>query len=48
MRSCLKSRDDWKMSFRDLNEGMYTGLLRIEKVDEALFAAQQGGVQTDN
>ena len=50
VRFCLKSRDDWKINFRDLQEGMYTGLwkplLRIEKVDEALFAAEQGRVQT--
>ena len=38
-RSCLKSRDEWKISFRDLHEEMYTGLwkslLGIKKVDEA-------------
>ena len=50
VRSCLKSGDDWKISFRDLQERMYTGLwkslLRIEHVDEALFAAERGRVQT--
>ena len=50
VRSCLKSRDDWKISFRELHEGMYAGLrkslLRIEKVDGALFAAEQGRVRT--
>ena len=50
VRSCLKCRDNWKISFRVLREGMYTSLwkllLRIEKVDKALFAAEQGRVQT--
>ena len=50
MRSCLKSRDEWKITFRDLHEEMYSGLwkslLGIKKVDEALFAAEQGRVQT--
>ena len=50
MRSCFKSRDEWKISFRDLHDEMCTGLwkslLGIKKVDEALFAAEQGRVQT--
>ena len=50
MRSCLKSRDEWKITFRDLHEEMYFGLwkslLGIKKVDEALFAAEQERVQT--
>ena len=50
VRSCLKSRDEWKITFRDLHEEMYSGLwkslLGIKKVDEALFAAEQGRVQT--
>ena len=50
MRSCLKSKDEWKITFRDLHEEMYSGLwkslLGIKKVDEALFAAEQRRVQT--
>ena len=50
VRSCLKSRDDWKMNYRELNETTYTSLwkslLRIEKWDEALFAAERGRAQT--
>ena len=50
LRSLLKSYDNWKMKFRDLNEMMYTSLwkslLRIGKINEALFAADQGRAQT--
>ena len=50
VRSCLKSREDWKINFRELYESTYTylwkSLLRIEKLDEALFAAEQGRAQT--
>ena len=50
LRSCLKSKDEWKMNFRELYEETYTGLwmllLRIGKVDETLFAAEQGRAQT--
>ena len=50
LRSCFKSRDEWKISFRDLQEEMYSGLsnslLGIKKDDEALFAAEQLRVQT--
>ena len=50
LRSCFKYRDEWKISFRDLQEEIYSGLwkslLGIKKVDEALFAAEQGRVQT--
>ena len=50
LRSCLKSKDEWKISFREIYEKTYTGLwrslLRIGKVDEALFAAEQGRAQT--
>ena len=46
----MKSRDEWKISFRNLHEEIYSGLwkslLGIKKVDEALFAAEQGRVQT--
>ena len=50
VRSCLKSEDDWKINFRELYETSYIGLwqslLRIEKLDEALLAAEQGRAQT--
>ena len=50
VRSCLKSRDELKITFRDLHEEMYSGLwkslLGIKMVDEALFAAEQGRMQT--
>ncbi|XP_044177292.1 tetratricopeptide repeat protein 28-like [Acropora millepora] len=50
MRSCLKSKDDWKIKFRELHETTYSGLwkslLRIKKLDEALFAAERGRAQT--
>ncbi|XP_044180414.1 tetratricopeptide repeat protein 28-like, partial [Acropora millepora] len=50
LRSLLKSQDNWKINFRHLHEEAYsalwTSLLRIEKIDEALFAAEQGRAQT--
>jgi len=50
VRSCLKSEDDWKINFREQYETTYTGLwkslLRIEKLDEALLAAEEGRAQT--
>ena len=50
VRSCFKSRDEWKITFRDLHDeictGLWKSLLGIKKVDEALFAAEQGRVQT--
>ena len=50
VRSCLKSEDDWKIKFRDTREETYTclwkSLLRIKKLDEALFAAERGRAQT--
>ncbi|XP_015767785.1 PREDICTED: tetratricopeptide repeat protein 28-like [Acropora digitifera] len=50
MRSCLKAKDNCKISFRELHEAAYTGLwmslLRIKKLDEALFAAERGRAQT--
>ena len=46
MRSCLKSKDDWKIKFRELHETAYSGLwkslLRVQKLDEALLAAERG------
>ena len=50
LRSLLKSKDNWKIKYRHLHENTYTSLwislLRIGKVDEALFAAEQGRAQT--
>ena len=46
----MKSKDNWKIKYRELYEKTYTvlwlSLLRIGKVDEALFAAEQGRAQT--
>ena len=50
LRSLLKSEDNWKIKFRELYEKTYTSLwkslLRIGKINEALFAADQGRAQT--
>ena len=50
LRSLLKSKDNWKAKYRDLCDKTYTALwtsfLKIGKVDEALFAAEQGRAQT--
>ena len=50
LRSFLKSEDDWKISFREVHDNSYYArwrlLLRIGKIDEALFAADQGRAQT--
>ena len=50
LRSLLESKDNWKVKFRELYETTYTALwrslIRIEKFDEALFAAEQGRAQT--
>ena len=50
VRSCLKSEDDWKINFREKYETTYIGLwkslIRMEKLDEALLAAEQGRAQT--
>ena len=54
VRSLFKSKDDWKIIFRELYETTYTGLwkslLKIEKLEEALLAAERGRAQnlTDN
>ena len=49
-RSILKSKHNWKIKYRELYDKTYTALwrslLRIGKVDEALFAAEQGRAQT--
>ena len=50
VRSCLKSKDGWKISFRELyettNTFLWKSLLRLEKLDQALFAAERGRAQT--
>ena len=50
IRSLLKSEDDLKISFREQYEKTYTALwrllLKMGKIDEALFAADQGRAQT--
>ena len=50
LRSLLKSEDNWKINFREVHQAAYTtlwiSLLRIKKIDEALFAAEQGRAQT--
>ena len=52
LRSLLKSEDHWKIKFRELRETTYTSLwmslLRIGKINEALFAADHGRPQTLN
>ena len=50
LRSLLKSKDNWKIKYRERYDKVYTALwwslLRIGKVDKALFAAEQGRAQT--
>ena len=50
LRSLLKSEDNWKINFREVREKTYAllwmSLLRIKRIDEALFAAEQGRAQT--
>ena len=50
LRFLLKSEDNWKINFRELHEVTYSALwislLRIEKVEEALFSAEQGRAQS--
>ena len=50
LRSLLKSKDGWKINFRELYETTYTGLwislLKTGKIKEALLAADQGRAQT--
>ena len=52
LRSLLESEGNWKMKFREQYEMTYTSLwrslLRIGKINEALFAADQGRAQTLN
>ena len=50
LRSQMKSEDNWKINFRQQHEAAYialwASLLKIQKIDEALFAAEQGRAQT--
>ena len=50
LRSLLKFEDNWKIKFRELYDKAYNSLwrslLRIGKINEALFAADQGRAQT--
>ncbi|XP_044171785.1 tetratricopeptide repeat protein 28-like, partial [Acropora millepora] len=50
LRCQLKSQDNWKINFREVHEKAYialwVSLLRIKKIDEALFAVEQGRAQT--
>ena len=50
VRSCLKSNDHWKINFRELyettNTFLWKSLLGLEKMEEALFAAERGRAQT--
>ena len=50
LRCLLKSEDNWKIKFRERYETTYTSLwrslLRTGKINEALFAADQGRAQT--
>ena len=52
VRRDLKSRDEWKISYRDTCQSPYTDLWRLllkqGKVNEALFAANQGRAQALN
>ena len=49
IRALLHSKDSWKRSFRELYQKVYSALwrclLKIEKKDEALCAAEQGRAQ---
>ncbi|PFX11660.1 Tetratricopeptide repeat protein 28 [Stylophora pistillata] len=49
LRILLKSKDQWKVNFRNQNQMAYTGLWRVlvkqGKIDEALFAAEKGRAQ---
>ena len=50
MRSLLQSEDKWKIGFRNECNYAYTGLCRVllkqEKIDEALGAAEEGRAQS--
>ena len=52
MRCSLESQDDWKISLREVYQSVYTGvwrcLLKQDKVDDALLAAELGRAQALN
>ena len=52
VRSSLRSRDEWKISFRNVCNLSYLGLHRVllkqGKIKEALFAAEEGRAQALN
>ena len=52
VRNFLRSRDEWKISFRNLYNPPYSGLYRVllkqGKIKEALFAAEEGRAQALN
>ena len=49
IRTLLHSEDSWKRSFRELYQKVYTalwrGLLKVDRTDEALCAAERGRAQ---
>ena len=49
LRVLLKSKDEWKVNFRNQHQMAYTGLWRVlveqGNIDEALFAAEKGRAQ---
>ena len=49
LRALLKSKDEWKVNFRNRHQMAYTGLWRVlaeqGNVDEALFFAEKGRAQ---
>ena len=49
VRSLLKSKDEWKIGFRDVFNNSYKALWRVllkqDKITEALFAAEKGRAQ---
>ena len=50
LRCLMKSKDDWKINFRELHDNTYAALwkclLKLGKVNDALLAAEQGRAQT--
>ena len=49
LRDLMQSKDEWKISFRDLHKGLYSSLMAIQleqhKTFEALLTADQGRAQ---
>ena len=52
LRVLLKSKDEWKVNFRNQHQMAYTGLWRVlveqGNIDEALLAAEKGRAQALN